>query len=132
MQGSQHEVGKKVGLDCSWLVIHGSSHTSGYGVPKMSEKAWPKIRVARRFGAALVLQDIMQEVKQNSLHNAVLSRRGQGWGPYQHDCEHDWTCARFIKCEKERASRWHCIPCLGFSCRPTWTTFVIDRGEAQN
>lgn len=62
LQGSQHEVGKKVGLDCGWLVIHGSSHTSGYGVPKVSEKAWPKIRVARRFGAALVLQDIMQEV----------------------------------------------------------------------
>ena len=80
MQGSQHEVGKKVGLDCSWLVIHGSSHTSGYGVPKVSEKAWPKIRVARRFGAALVLQDIMQEVRQTSFpsHKAVPSERRTG------------------------------------------------------
>ncbi len=75
MQGSQHEVGKKVGLDCSWLVIHGSSHTSGYGVPKVSEKAWPKIRVARRFGAALVLQDIMQEVRHRYLLTALSLRR---------------------------------------------------------
>ena len=75
LQGSQHEVGKKVGLDCSWLVIHGSSHTSGYGVPKVSEKAWPKIRVARRFGAALVLQAIMQEVCHSALLTAVPFRR---------------------------------------------------------
>ena len=67
MQGSQCEVRNKVGVDCSWLINQRFSHASGYGAPKLSEKAWPKIRVARRFGAALVLQDIMQEVGPSRL-----------------------------------------------------------------
>ena len=52
----------KVKVNVGWLNTYGASHASGYAAPKTSNPAWPKIRVARRFGAALVLHDIMQEV----------------------------------------------------------------------
>ena len=50
-----------MGVDVGWLMLYGSSHSSSYGAPKASGVAWTKIRVARRFGAALVLQNAMQE-----------------------------------------------------------------------
>ena len=64
LQGSQKSIAEKVGLEYGWLIQHGSNYTSGYGGRKVSDKVWPKLRVARRFGAALVLQDIMQEVSR--------------------------------------------------------------------
>lgn len=64
LQGSQRHVRDKVGLDQGWLVNNRSNnrYTSGFKALNASDRAWPKVRVVRRFGAALVLNDIMQEV----------------------------------------------------------------------
>ena len=65
LQGSQEAVRDKVKVNVGWLNTYGASHASGYAAPKTSNPAWPKIRIARRFGAALVLHDIMQEVSSD-------------------------------------------------------------------
>ncbi len=72
LQGSQEAVRDKVKVNVGWLNTYGASHASGYAAPKTSNPAWPKIRVARRFGAALVLHDIMQEVSSNQASTLLL------------------------------------------------------------
>ena len=62
----------KVKVNVGWLNTYGASHASGYAAPKTSNPAWPKIRVARRFGAALVLHDIMQEVSRTQASTLQL------------------------------------------------------------